>query len=115
MNRFVVGTTIWAAVLALGFVAVFTLGRPLPNEQQELEAALHPAPPVSQAAAEASAATIVRLRYGDLVDAPRSVTRRSDFGVDRWVITYSAEQPALSGVTISVALATGSVDVAAYP
>lgn len=115
MNRFAVRVGLWAALLAIGFTAVFTLGRPLLNDQQELEAALHPAPPVSQVAAEQSAATIVRLRYGELVEAPRTVLRKSDFGVDRWVITYSEEGPSLSGVTISVAINSGKVEVAAYP
>ncbi|NJD27704.1 MAG: hypothetical protein FIA92_05350 [Chloroflexi bacterium] len=115
MNRFTILTTAWAAALLLGFLAIFTLGRPLPSDDQELQAALHPAPPVSQAVAEASAETIVRLQYGDLLDARRTVLRRSDFGVDRWVVTYTADGPALSGVTISVAIETGQVDVAAFP
>ena len=59
---FGVRVSIWAALLALGFIAVFTLGRPVANDREELEAALHPAPPVSQAAAEQAASTIVRLR-----------------------------------------------------
>lgn len=115
MNSFAIRVSVWAALLALGFIAIFTLGRPLATDQQELEAALHPTPPVSQAAAEHSATTIVRLRYGDLVDAPRSIFRRSDFNVDRWVITYTAEGPTLNGVTISVAIASGAVEVASFP
>lgn len=115
MSRFVMGVVAWAAALALGFALVFTLGRPIATEAQELDAALHPAPPVSQAAAERSAATIVRLRYGELVDAQRAVARRDDFGVDRWVITYSAGGDTLSGVTISVAIATGNVEVSSFP
>ena len=115
MNTFPVRVGLWAAALALGFIAVFTLGRPIANDQQELEAALHPNPPVSQAAAEQSAATIVRLSYADLVDAPRTIFRKSDFNIDRWVITYTAEGQALSGVTISVAIATGNVEVASFP
>jgi hypothetical protein len=42
------------------------------------------------------------------------VLRRSDFGADRWVITYAAEGR-VSGVTISVAVETGKVDVASFP
>jgi hypothetical protein len=114
VSRFAIRVGLWAALLAVGFIAVFTLGRPVADDRQELEAALHPAAPVSQAAAESSAATIVRLQYGDLVDAPRTVLRRSDFGADRWVITYAAEGR-VSGVTISVAVETGKVDVASFP
>lgn len=115
MNGFVIRVTLWAALLALGFAAIFTLGRPQLTDQQELEAALHPNPPVSQAAAEQSAATIVRLQFGQLVDAPRQILRKSDFGVDRWVITYTAPGATLNGVTISVALETGRVEVRAFP
>jgi hypothetical protein len=114
MNTFAIRVAIWAAALTLGFVAVFTLGRPIANDRDELDAAMHPAPPVSQLAAEQSAATIVRLQYGDLVDAPVTVLRRSDFGIDRWVVTYSAASR-VSGVTISITVATGKVDVAAFP
>lgn len=115
MNSFAIRASLWAALLALGFVAIFTLGRPQLNDQQELEAALHPSPPVSQAAAEQSAATIVRLRYGQLVDAPRQILRKSDFGIDRWVITYTAPGSTLSGATISVAIDSGRVEVRAFP
>ena len=115
MNRFAVRIGLWAALLALGFVAIFALGRPVLTDQQELDAALHPQPPVSQLAAERSAETIVRLQYGELVDAPRQVLRRSDFGVERWVITYTADGATLNGVTISVAIESGKVEVASYP
>jgi hypothetical protein len=115
MNRFAVRVGLWAALLALGFVAIFTLGRPVLTDQQELDAALHPQPPVSQLAAEQSAETIVRLQFDQLVGAPREVLRKSDFGVDRWVITYTADGPTLNGVTISVAIESGRVEVASYP
>ena len=115
MNRFAVRIGLWAALLALGFMAIFTLGRPVLTDRQELDAALHPQPPVSQLAAEQSAETIVRLQFDQLVGAPREVLRKSDFGVDRWVITYTADGPTLNGVTISVAIASGRVEVASYP
>ena len=115
MNRFTIRVGLWAALLALGFVAIFTLGRPVLNDQQELDAALHPQPPVSQLAAEQSAETIIRLQFDQLVDAPRQVLRKSDFGVERWVITYTADGPTLNGVTISIALESGNVEVASFP
>ena len=115
MNRFAVRIGLWAALLALGFVAIFTLGRPVLTDQQELDAALHPQPPVSQLVAEQSAETIVRLQFDQLVDAPRLVFRKSDFGVDRWVITYTADGPTLNGVTVSVAIVSGRVEVASFP
>ena len=115
MNRFAVRIGLWAALLALGFVAIFTLGRPVLTDQQELDAALHPQPPVSQLAAEQSAETIVRLQFDQLVGAPRQIFRKSDFGVERWVITYTADGATLNGVTISVAIESGKVEVASYP
>ena len=115
MNRFAIRVGLWAALLALGFLMIFTLGRPVLNDQQELDAALHPQPPVSQIAAEQSAETIVRLQYDDLVGAPWEIRRKSDFGVDRWVITYTAEGLTLNGVTISVAIQIGKVEVASFP
>ncbi len=115
MSRFAIRIGLWAALLALGFLAIFTLGRPVLDDQQELEAALHPRPPVSQLAAEQSAETIVRLQFDELVGAPRQVIRKSDFGVDRWVITYTAEGPTLNGVSISIGLESGNVEVASFP
>jgi hypothetical protein len=115
MTRFQVWTIAWAAALAVGFAAVFTLGRPLPSEAEVLDAAFHPSTPVSQFAAEASAATIIRLQYPDLASYTPTVTRRTDFGVERWVITYASDGALLSGAQVSVAIGTGQVEVAAFP
>ncbi|MFH1474690.1 MAG: hypothetical protein ABIG85_02410, partial [Chloroflexota bacterium] len=62
MNRSPVAAAAWAAILVAGFAIVFLLGGPLPTATDELEAALHPTPPVTQQVAESSAATIVRLQ-----------------------------------------------------
>jgi hypothetical protein len=105
---------IWTVVLVAGFALVLLLGRPLPSAAEELEAAMHPTPPVSEEAALASAATIVRLQHPDLLAEERSVERRSDFGQDRWVIVYS-RATALTGVRISITVETGKVTVATFP
>jgi hypothetical protein len=115
MKRLEVGLAVWAAALAIGFVTVFVLGRPLPTEAQQLEAALHPAPPVSQAAAEQSAATIIRIQYADLAASPPTTTRRDDYGIARWVITYVASGPVINGARVSIVIETGQVEVAAFP
>ena len=115
MRRFTVWVAAWAVALAVGFAIVLTLGVPLPTQAEELAAALHPSPPVSQQAAETSAATIVRVQYPELVGEVPSVERRTDYGIERWVITYSTPQPVLSGVHISIAIASGKVEVAAFP
>lgn len=105
----------WAAALAVGFVVVFTLGRPLPSEGDLLDAAYHPATPVTQAAAEASAAAIVRLEYPHLAATTPTVTRRADFGIDRWLIVYVSGGDVPDGVQISVGVTTGQVEVATFP
>lgn len=116
MSRFWLLAAIWAAVLALGFGVVFVAGGGLPTEEQTLEAALHPAPPVDEAAAVRSADTIIRLRYGQFAAAERSVDRRTDFGIDHWVITYVDRANAvLSGVEISIGVTSGVVEVATFP
>ena len=116
MSRFWLLAALWAALLGLGFGVVFVAGGGLPTEEQTLEAALHPAPPVDEAAAIRSADTIVRLRYGELAGGERSVDRRTDFGIDHWVITYVDRANAiLSGVEISVGVTTGVVEVASFP
>lgn len=115
MTRFHIGALAWALALAVGFAVVFTLGRPLPSDVEQLEAAFHPTPPVAQAAAEEAAATIVRLQYPDLAIYVPTVTRRTDFGVERWVVAYASTGTLLSGVHISVGIETGQVEVAAFP
>jgi hypothetical protein len=106
--------TIWTVVLVAGFALVLLLGRPLPSAAEELEAAMHPTPPVSEQAALQSAETIVRLQYPDFVNQERSVERSSDFGRDRWVIVYS-HATELTGVRISIMVDTGQVTVATFP
>ena len=115
MRRFEVWTAAWAIALVIGFALIFTLGSPLPTQADELDAALHPTPPVSQQAAEQSAATIVRIQYPELVSESPSVEKRTDYGIERWVISYSESQPVLGGVRISVAVASGIVEVVAFP
>jgi hypothetical protein len=116
MSRFGRLATIWFLLLVAGFAAVFVLGRPLSTEGESLAAALHPPTPVSQEAAERSAATIVRLQYGQLSGAHRSIERRTDFGIDHWVVTYTDQSsPSVSGVEISITVRSGVVEVAAFP
>jgi hypothetical protein len=105
---------VWTLLLAVGFAAVLTLGAPLASSEDALEAAYHPAPPVTEAAAVASAETIVRLEYPAMEGATRTVSRRNDLGVDRWVIVYAMEDR-LSLVRISVEIASGDVRVFYLP
>src|SRR5918992_3736147 len=79
---------VWTIVLVVGFAAVLTLGAPLPSSDDELAGAYSPPTPVTEAVAIASADTIVRLQYPAMRAAERTVTRRDDLGVDRFVIVY---------------------------
>jgi hypothetical protein len=116
MNRFPVLAAAWTALLVAGFAVVFLLGGPLPTATDELEAALHPSPPVTQQAAESSAATIVRLRYPGFLGTERVVTRATDFGVEHWVVEYlDRSGPAPRGLRISVGVTTGRVEVNSFP
>ena len=72
--RFPMVAVLWAALLVVGFAVVLVLGAPVASTADELEAALHPAPPVSQEAAEASAATIVRLQFPSFRDIAPSTS-----------------------------------------
>jgi hypothetical protein len=109
-----VALTIWTIVLVAGFAIVLLLGRPLPSAAEELDAAMHPTPPVSEEAALQSAETIVRLQHPDLLNQERTHERRSDFGRERWVIVYSRATE-LTGVRISITIDTGQVTVATFP
>ena len=114
--RFSVIAAAWAALLVAGFTAVVVLGAPLPNAAQELQAALHPAAPVDQAAAERSAATIVRLQYPSFAGSPHSVTRATDFGVEHWVVEYTDKTgPSPRGVRVSIVVSSGHTEVSAFP
>ncbi len=116
MKRFGLITIVWIALLVVGFTAVFTLGRPLPTAAEELDAAMHPTPPVSEASARESADTIVRIQHGELVSVEPSIERRNDFDIDYWLITYSVPSPSgPTGVIISVGVDTGIVEVLSFP
>jgi hypothetical protein len=114
MRRFPFLIAGWAALLVAGFAAIALLGGPLADPQRELEAALHPKTPVSEAAAVESAATIVRLSYPNLLGAERRVDHRTDFGIERFLVVYTDAKLA-SGVRISIAVETGRVEVASFP
>jgi hypothetical protein len=112
--RGLVALVIWTVILVLGFAAVLTLGAPLASSEDALTAAYHPTPPVTEAAAVASADTIVRIQYPAMSDAQRTVSRRADLGVDRFVIVYSVADR-LSLVRVSIEVASGDVRVFFLP
>lgn len=116
MTRFPMVAAIWAALLVAGFALVLTMGRPLATAADELDAALHPPTPVTQADAERSAATIVRLTYPSFASAPHTTTMATDFGVQHWLVEYvDTSGSAPRGVRVSVVVATGHVEVSSYP
>lgn len=105
---------VWTVILVLGFAAVLTLGAPLASSEDELAAAYRPSPPVTEAEAVASADTIIRIEYPMMSDAERTVSRRDDLGVDRFVIVYSLTDR-LSLVRISIEVVSGDVRVFFLP
>lgn len=106
----------WAALLALGFVLVFTLGARLPTDAELLDVAMHPAPPVSEAAARTSASTIVSLQYEEFQGIEPTVERRTDFGIDYWLISYASPPNAPpKAVAISIGVDSGLVEVVTVP
>lgn len=106
----------WTALLVAGFAAVVLLGTPVATSADEIATAMHPAVPVSQAAAETSAATLVRLQYPSFTNATRSVTKATDFGIDHWLVEYTdTTGPAPRGVRISIVVASGQVEVSTFP
>jgi hypothetical protein len=116
MKRFPLVVAAWTALLVVGFAAVFLLGAPVPTAAEELDAALHPAPPVSRAAAEATAATVVRLQHASFEGTERTVTLATDFGVEHWVVEYlDRSGSAPRGLRISVVVETGRVEVNSFP
>lgn len=116
MKRFPVAIAAWAALLVAGFAIVFLLGRPVSTADQELAAAMHPAPPVTQQAAENAADTIVRLQYSSFAGVPRTVVLATDFNVEHWVVEYTDRTgSAPRGLRISVVVKTGRVEVNSYP
>ena len=116
MNRFPILAIVWAALLVAGFAVVFTLGAPKASTVDELDAAMHPPTPVTQAAAEASAATIVRLGYPTFSNTAPRTTKATDFGVEHWVVEYSDTSSSTPrGLRISVVVDTGHVEVTSFP
>jgi hypothetical protein len=116
MTRFPILAIAWAAVLVLGFAVVIGLGSPPVTAADELDAAMHPATPVTEDAARASAATIVRLSYPELASVEPVVRNRTDFGIEHWVIEYAdPEAPTPTGVRISITTEQGNVEVTSFP
>lgn len=116
MKRFPLIAAVWAALLVAGFALVLALGTPVASASDELNAAMHPATPVTQAAAEDSAGTIVRLAYPAFVGAPHTTTRLTDFGVEHWLVEYSdTASGAPRGLRVSIVVATGKVEVSTFP
>jgi hypothetical protein len=114
--RFPFVVSAWAAILVAGFAVVLLLGRPIPTAAEELDAALHPSPPVTQAAAEAAAATIVRLGHPEFEGTERAVRLEKDFGIEHWVVEHTdLAGSAPRGLRISIVVATGRVEVNAFP
>ena len=116
MNRFPAIATAWTALLAAGFAVVFLLGAPVATSADQLQQALHPAPPVTQAVAEQSALAIVKLQYPSFSSVPYTVTKATDFGIDHWVVEFSdTSGGAPRGVRVSIVVTTGHVEVTAFP
>jgi hypothetical protein len=116
MKHFPLIATAWAALLVAGFAVVFLLGAPVPTAAEELDAARHPVPPVTQQAAESSAATIVRLQHPTFEGTERTVTLATDFGVQHWVVEYTdVSGDAPRGLRVSVVVDTGRVEVNSFP
>ncbi len=116
MNRFPILAVVWTALLVAGFAVVVTLGAPVASTADELEAALHPAAPVTQEVAEASAATIVRLQYPTFANTAPETSKPTDFGVEHWVIEYSdTSGPTPRGLRVSIVVGTGHVEVTTFP
>jgi hypothetical protein len=116
MTRFPLLAAVWAGLLVAGFAVVITLGTPVASTADELNAAMHPPTPVSQADAERSAATIVRLGYPSFASAPHTTRTATDFGVEHWLVEYTdTTGSSPRGVRVSIVVSTGHVEVSAYP
>ena len=116
MNRFPILAFVWAALLVVGFGVVLAFGGPTATATDELAAAMHPAAPVTQEAAEASAATLVRLQFPSFQNATRTVTKPTDFGIEHWVVEYSdTTGPTPRGLRVSIVVDTGHVEVTSFP
>ena len=116
MTRFPLVAAVWAALLVAGFALVVALGTPTATAADELSVAMHPSTPVTQSAAEQSAATIVRLGYPSFASAAHTTTKATDFGVEHWLVEYTdTTGSSPRGVRISIVVVTGHVEVSAYP
>ena len=116
MQRFPVLAAVWAALLVAGFALVITLGTPVATSADELNAAMHPPTPVTQADAEKSADAIIRLSYPSFKGSPHRTSMATDFGVEHWLVEYTDKtSSAPRGVRISIVVSTGHVEVASYP
>ncbi len=116
MRRFPVLVASWTLLLVAGFAVVFLLGRPVGTSSDELAAAMHPVPPVTQQAAEAAADTIVRIQYPTFTGLPRTTVLATDFNVEHWVVEYTDRSgSAPRGLRISIGKASGRVEVNSYP
>ena len=116
MKRFPILVAAWAALLVVGFAVVLVLGAPVATAEDELAAAMHPAPPVTQEAAEASAATIVRLQFPTFAGTTRTVTKATDFGIEHWVVEYAdITGDAPRGLRISIVVNSGQVEITTFP
>jgi hypothetical protein len=114
MRRFPIVIAAWVVLLVAGFAVVALLGGPLADPQAELDAAMHPKTPVSEATATDSAATIIRLSYPNLVGAERKLEHRTDFGIERYLVVYTDSKRA-AGARVSIVVATGRVEVSSFP
>jgi len=116
VSRFGVLTIAWLAALVAGFAIVLVRGRPLPTQAEALDSAYHPATPVSREAAVGSAAAIVRLQYPEFDGLEPGLDRRSDAGIDRWVVTYQrSRNDVVSGLKVSITVERGVVEVVTFP
>jgi hypothetical protein len=103
----------WTVALVLGYLVVVAMGSPLPTAADELAAAKAPPTPVSEVVARRNADTIVRVEYPDFVGIEPLVERRTDFGIDRFLIVYSDPDQA-AGLRISFTVETGLVEIASF-
>jgi hypothetical protein len=103
----------WTLLLVLGFAVVLTLGAPLPNAEDEVAAAMAPRTPVTEDIARQSAETIVRLQYPEFVGVTPTISRRTDFEIERYVIVYSDPVQG-AGLRISITIEAGKVDVSSF-
>lgn len=113
-SRWPVIIGLWTVALAGGFWLVLARGGPVTPAADALAEAHRPATPVTAEAARQSADTIVRLDYPDFQGIEPEARIASDFGIDRHILVYSRPE-ILSGVRVSIEVATGDVQVTTFP